>query len=132
MVDAVRETFKNRHSSLNEIVAFEDGFADDPLRQSRWNAKTRCEQNDGFCFGFIAGIDGLLMTIYNRNNILDSHKVPNKKTLDITMRKGYTFYQQIPPRLFSARRMRNPVGLPIWGCILWLLFRNPILISLHR
>ena len=38
MVDAVRETFKNRHSSLNEIVAFEDGFADDSLRQSRWNA----------------------------------------------------------------------------------------------
>ena len=38
MVDAVRETFRNRHSSLNEIVAFEDGFADDSLRQSRWNA----------------------------------------------------------------------------------------------
>ena len=38
IVNAVRETFKNRHSSLNEIVAFEDGFADDSLRQSRWNA----------------------------------------------------------------------------------------------
>ena len=38
IVNAVRETFKNRHSSLNEIVAFEDGFADDLLRQSRWNA----------------------------------------------------------------------------------------------
>lgn len=38
MVEAVRETFRNRHSSLNEIVAFEEGFADDPLRHSRWNA----------------------------------------------------------------------------------------------
>ena len=38
MVDAVRETFKNRHSLLNEIAAFEDGFAVDPLRRSRWNA----------------------------------------------------------------------------------------------
>ncbi len=38
IVDAVRETFENRHSSLNEIVAFETGFADNPLRQSRWNA----------------------------------------------------------------------------------------------
>jgi len=38
MVEAVRETFENRHSSLNEIVAFEEGFADNPLRQSRWNA----------------------------------------------------------------------------------------------
>ena len=41
MTEAVRETFKNRHSSLNEIVAFEEGFADDPLRQSRWNAFVR-------------------------------------------------------------------------------------------
>ena len=38
IVEAVRETFENRHSSLNEIVAFEAGFADNPLRQSRWNA----------------------------------------------------------------------------------------------
>ena len=38
IMEAVRETFKNRHSSLNEIVAFEAGFADNPLRQSRWNA----------------------------------------------------------------------------------------------
>ena len=38
MVEAVRETFENRHSSLNEIVAFEEAFADNPLRQSRWNA----------------------------------------------------------------------------------------------
>ena len=41
MTEAVRETFKNRHSSLNEIVAFEEGFSDDPLRQSRWNAFVR-------------------------------------------------------------------------------------------
>ena len=38
MVEAVRETFKNRYSSLNEVVAFEVGFSDNPLRQSRWNA----------------------------------------------------------------------------------------------
>ena len=38
IVEAVRETFENRHSSLNEIVAFEKGFADNPLRQTRWNA----------------------------------------------------------------------------------------------
>ena len=38
MVEAVRETFENRHTSLDEIVAFEDGFADDPLRQSRWKS----------------------------------------------------------------------------------------------
>ena len=41
MVEAVRETFENRHSSLNEIVAFEEGFADDPLRQSRWKGFVR-------------------------------------------------------------------------------------------
>jgi len=38
MVEAVRETFGNRHSSLNEIAAFEDGFSDDSLRRRRWNA----------------------------------------------------------------------------------------------
>lgn len=38
MVNAVRETFDNRHTSLDEVVAFEDGFADDPLRKSRWNS----------------------------------------------------------------------------------------------
>lgn len=26
---------------MNEIIAFEEGFADDPLRQSRWNAFVR-------------------------------------------------------------------------------------------
>lgn len=36
MIEAVRETFENRHTSLDEIAAFEDGFADDHLRQSRW------------------------------------------------------------------------------------------------
>lgn len=36
--EAIRETFANRHTSMNEIVAFEDGFADDPIRQSRWQA----------------------------------------------------------------------------------------------
>ena len=36
--DAISETFKYRKTSLDEIVAFERGFADDSLRQSRWNA----------------------------------------------------------------------------------------------
>ena len=38
LLEAVRETFENRHTSIAEIVAFEDGFADDPLRQTRWKA----------------------------------------------------------------------------------------------
>lgn len=41
MVEAVRETFENRHTSLDDIVAFEDGFADDPLRISRWKGFVR-------------------------------------------------------------------------------------------
>ena len=36
--EALKETFANRHTSFDEIVAFEDGFADEPLRQSRWNS----------------------------------------------------------------------------------------------
>ena len=36
--DALKETFENRHTSMNEIVAFEDGFADDSIRQSRWKS----------------------------------------------------------------------------------------------
>lgn len=35
---ALKETFTNRHSSMAEIAAFENGFADDPLRQSRWKS----------------------------------------------------------------------------------------------
>lgn len=38
LLEAVRETFENRHTSIAEIVAFEGGFADDPLRQTRWKA----------------------------------------------------------------------------------------------
>ena len=36
--DALKETFENRHTSMDEIVAFEDGFADDPIRLSRWKS----------------------------------------------------------------------------------------------
>ncbi len=36
--EALKETFINRHTSFGEIVAFEDGFADETLRQSRWNS----------------------------------------------------------------------------------------------
>lgn len=35
---ALIETFTNRHTAFDRIVAFEDGFADEPLRQSRWNS----------------------------------------------------------------------------------------------
>lgn len=38
IAEALKETFENRHTSMNEIVAFEDGFADDPIRQSRWRS----------------------------------------------------------------------------------------------
>lgn len=38
LLEAVRETFENRHTSIAEIVPFEDGFANDPLRQTRWKA----------------------------------------------------------------------------------------------
>lgn len=38
LLEAVRETFENRHTSIAEIIAFEGGFADDPLRQTRWKA----------------------------------------------------------------------------------------------
>lgn len=36
--EAIRETFEHRKTGLTDIVAFEPGFADDPLRKSRWNA----------------------------------------------------------------------------------------------
>lgn len=36
--EAVKETFENRHTSISEIVAFDNSFSDDPLRQSRWNS----------------------------------------------------------------------------------------------
>lgn len=35
---ALKETFENRHTSMGEIVAFEDGFANDPTRQLRWKS----------------------------------------------------------------------------------------------
>lgn len=38
MIEAVKETFELRNTSLEEIVAFEEDFANDPLRQSRWNS----------------------------------------------------------------------------------------------
>jgi len=38
LTEAIKDTFVHRNTSLKEIVAFEDGFAKDPLRLSRWNA----------------------------------------------------------------------------------------------
>lgn len=38
LAEALKETFENRHTSMNEIVAFEHDFADDPIRQSRWKS----------------------------------------------------------------------------------------------
>lgn len=39
--EAVRETFEHRHTGFDDIVAFETGFSDDTIRQSRWNAFTK-------------------------------------------------------------------------------------------
>ena len=39
--EALKETFSNRGTEMKEIVAFEPGFADDPLRQSRWKSFVR-------------------------------------------------------------------------------------------
>ena len=41
LIESVKRTFEHRHTLLSEIVAFEDGFAEDPLRQSRWKAFVR-------------------------------------------------------------------------------------------
>lgn len=38
LAKAIEETFKHRNTPLNDIAAFEPGFAADPLRQSRWNS----------------------------------------------------------------------------------------------
>lgn len=35
---AIVKTFKYRETKLADIVAFEKDFADDPIRESRWNA----------------------------------------------------------------------------------------------
>lgn len=40
----IRETFEHRGTGLTDIAAFEPGFADDPLRQTRWNAFTKKKQ----------------------------------------------------------------------------------------
>jgi len=37
-MNAIKETFNHRGTSLEEIVAFEDGFADDETRRIRWNS----------------------------------------------------------------------------------------------
>ena len=36
--EAIRETFSNRGTEMKDIVAFEPGFAEKPLRQSRWKS----------------------------------------------------------------------------------------------
>ena len=38
LFEAIKETFETRHTSITEIVAFEDGFAEDPIRQTRWKS----------------------------------------------------------------------------------------------
>lgn len=38
LADALKETFENRHTSMDEIVALEDDFAKDPIRKSRWRS----------------------------------------------------------------------------------------------
>ena len=38
LLESFRETFENRNTDIGEIVAFEDEYATDPLRISRWNS----------------------------------------------------------------------------------------------
>ena len=38
LTNAIKETFNHRGTSFNDIVAFEDGFADDETRLMRWNS----------------------------------------------------------------------------------------------
>lgn len=35
---AIQETFSHRGTGFDDIVAFEEGFAEDPIRRNRWNA----------------------------------------------------------------------------------------------
>lgn len=35
--NAIKETFLHRGTKYDDIVAFEDGFTNDPIRQARWN-----------------------------------------------------------------------------------------------
>ena len=37
LLESFRETFKNRNTDIDEIVAFDEDYANDPLRVSRWN-----------------------------------------------------------------------------------------------
>ena len=37
LLESLRETFKNRNTDIDEIVAFDEEYANDPLRVSRWN-----------------------------------------------------------------------------------------------
>ena len=38
LTNAIKETFNHRGTSFDDIVAFEDGFADDKTRLMRWNS----------------------------------------------------------------------------------------------
>ena len=38
LMNAIKETFNHRGTSFDDIVAFEDGFADDETRRIRWNS----------------------------------------------------------------------------------------------
>ena len=35
--NAIKETFLHRGTKYDDIVVFEDGFTNDPIRQTRWN-----------------------------------------------------------------------------------------------
>ena len=38
LCSAIKETFSHRGTGYDDIVAFEDGFTEDPIRDARWNA----------------------------------------------------------------------------------------------
>lgn len=41
LAEAIKETFTHRNTPLDDIAAFESGFTDDPVRQTRWKAFVR-------------------------------------------------------------------------------------------
>ena len=67
---SVKETFSYRNTPLNDIVAFEPDFANEPIRQSRWNnfAKKKKTSIKISLAETIAAIQSFLSPIINAIN----------------------------------------------------------------
>ena len=73
MKQAIIETFEHRKTTLERIVAFEDGFADDIYRKGRWNGfiKTKRANTDlslGNTIIFIRSFLEPIVTAINNNS----------------------------------------------------------------